>query len=76
MGVTHSVMTILAPLKEIGEISHRRVCPLYSFDDGGKIHTVGSAIPFIGARHSFLITAAHVCFDHANRPVPLFTWAE
>ncbi|WP_370305949.1 hypothetical protein [Sinimarinibacterium flocculans] len=69
-------MITRVPLKDIGETSHRRVCPLYSFDDGGKIHTVGSAIPFEGSRHSFLITAAHVCFDHANRPIPLFTWAE
>jgi hypothetical protein len=55
---------------------HKRVCPLYSFDAAGKAHMVGSAVPFMDERGSFLITAAHVCFDRFKKPIPLFTWVD
>lgn len=69
-------MTILVPLSAIAETMHRRVCPLYSFDNGGRVHLVGSAIPYTKGDVSFLITASHVCFDARRQPVALFTWAE
>lgn len=55
---------------------HMRVCPLYSFDQAGKPHMVGSSIPFASENGAFLITAAHVCFTPHRQPVPLFTWAD
>lgn len=67
-------MTLLAPLQAIGDTIHRRMCPLYSFDDGGRIHMVGSAVPFTSGNVSFLITAAHVCLDRRKQVIPLFTW--
>lgn len=36
----------------------------------------GSAVPFRSDKCAFLVTAAHVCFDHHKQPKPLFTWTD
>ena len=67
-------MTIIAPLQAVGDTIHGRMCPLYSFDRGEKIHMVGSSIPFTSGGISFLITATHVCVDGRGQFIPRFTW--
>jgi hypothetical protein len=67
---------IITPIKNIGETIYKRVCPLYSFDAADKPYLIGSAVPFETETGGFLITAAHVCFDQFNKPLPLFTWSE
>ena len=54
---------------------HRRVCPLYSFDQGGHVRLVGSAVPFKEGHIAFLITATHVCLTPNRQSIPLFTLA-
>lgn len=67
-------MSLLAPLESIGDTIHRRVCPLYSFDERERVRMYGSAVPFRAGGTTFLITAAHVCLDAYQQAVPLFTW--
>ncbi len=66
-------VSIWAPLQAIGETVHRRICPLYTFDNRDRIHIAGSGVPFRAGEFRFLLTAAHVCFDSSKTPVPLFT---
>jgi len=66
-------MNLWAPLRSIGETMHRRVCPLYTFDDHNRVHIAGSAVPFRAGEFRFLLTAAHVCFDSSRALIPLFT---
>src|ERR1019366_6463244 len=66
-------VSIWAPLHAIGETIHRRICPLYTFDNRNRIHIAGSGVPFRAGEFRFLLTAAHVCFDSSKTPVPLFT---
>jgi hypothetical protein len=67
-------MDLYAPLHDIAGTMHRRICPLYSFDSGGTIHVVGSAVPFSSGGISFLVTAGHVCDDSRRNKLALFTW--
>lgn len=46
---------------------HRRVCPLYAFDDAKRPQVVGSAIPFNSDGFRFLITATHVLLERRSR---------
>lgn len=66
-------MSIWAPVRAIGETMHRRICPLYTFDNRNRIHIAGSGVPFRAGDFRFLLTAAHVCFDSSKTPIPLFT---
>ena len=66
-------VSIWAPLQAIGETIHRRICPLYTFDNRNRIHIAGSGVPFRAGEFRFLLTAAHVCFDSSRAPIPLFT---
>ncbi len=67
-------MSLRVPLQTIGDAIHRRICPLYSIDERGRIYMHGSAIPFRSGGIAFLITAGHVCVDPQRRSIPLFTW--
>ena len=67
-------MEIYTPLQVICDTIYRRICPLYSFDNGRRVHMVGSAVPFTSGNISFLITATHVCLNNRKQAVPLFTW--
>lgn len=69
-------MTLYVPLAAITDTIHRRVCPLYTFDERERVHVIGSAVPFRSGGISFLITAAHVCMDLARAKAPVFTWGE
>jgi hypothetical protein len=66
-------VSIWAPLHVIGETIHRRICPLYTFDNRNRIHIAGSGVPFRAGEFRFLLTAAHVCFDSSRALIPLFT---
>ncbi len=66
-------VSIWVPLRVIGETMHRRVCPLYTFENHDRFHLIGSGVPFRIGAFRFLLTAAHVCFDSSKVPIPLFT---
>src|SRR5512140_1279844 len=60
----------------IDSIAHgiyRYVCPLYWIDERERSYVAGSAVPFEHKGFRCLLTAAHVCFDDALKPQPLFT---
>jgi len=56
------------------ETMHRRVCPLYAFDNARRVQVVGSAVPFKSGEFRFLITATHVLLARGSRlSIPVFT---
>jgi hypothetical protein len=62
------------PLTALLETMHRRVCPLYTFDDARRVQVLGSAVPFDSGGLRFLVTATHVALNSRTRlGVPLFT---
>lgn len=66
-----------SPLVDILDTMHRRVCPLYSFDDARRAQVVGSAVPFNSGGFPFLITATHVLLGRGSRrSVPVFTMGQ
>jgi hypothetical protein len=59
-------------LDSIAHGIYRYVCPLYWVDSRERVFIVGSAVPFEHDGFRWLLTAAHVCFDDARNPQPLF----
>lgn len=73
VGVHWLRMTLLAPLREICENIHRRVCPLYTIDETKRIWLAGSGVPFDTGTVQFILTAAHVFGENSGRPLRLIT---
>lgn len=66
-----------SPLIDVLETMHRRICPLYSFDDATRAQIVGSAVPFNSGGFPVLITARHVLLQGGSRrSLPVFTMGE
>jgi hypothetical protein len=66
-------MTVLAPLRDICENIHRRLCPLYTIDETRRIWLAGSGVPFDTGTVCFILTAAHVFGERSGRPLRLIT---
>jgi hypothetical protein len=65
-------MDLVVPLSTIIDTMYGRVCPLYGQDDRRRVQLLGSAVPFVSAKSSFLITAGHIL--KAQGREPLLTW--